>query len=368
MSGRRVVWYGLTGLSFTAVVVVLMMWLIGTFHPKVDRKDQARVPPTEAVALRPAGDVRTATVERIEVPRVETAVGTIRAVHETQVAAKLLAKVVEVRVKAGQRVRRGEVLVRLDDADLKARLQQAQAAADAARARRDQAQIEYDRVVRLFEQDSAARIELDRVRNALKAAEADLERAEQAVREAETVLAYATIRSPIDGVVVEKHVEAGDTVTPGQAVVTLYDPSRMQLVARVREALTRRLRVGQTIRVRIESLGKTCEGTVSEIVPEAETASRTFSVKVTGPCPPDVYTGMFGRLLIPVDRERVLVIPRAALRRVGQLHLVDVVEDGRLLRRAVQPGRTFGEKVEILSGLRPGERVALPDRDGTAAG
>jgi RND family efflux transporter MFP subunit len=194
-----------------------------------------------------------------------------------------------------------------------------------------------------------------------------VERAAQAAREAETILGYATIRSPLDGIIVDKRVEVGDTATPGQVLLTLYDPTRMQLIARVRESLTQRLQVGQDIDVHVSALGKTCTGRVSEIVPEAEAASRTFSVKVTGPCPEGVYTGMFGRLLIPLDDEQVLLIPQAAVRRIGQLDVVDVVvrapdetqAEPRVQRRTVQLGRDFGEDVEVLAGLQAGELVAL---------
>jgi RND family efflux transporter MFP subunit len=342
--------------SFLVVVVVLLIWLAGGFHRKIDSAS----PPTTGGASAESdslGSRETVPVRVRHLPRVETAVGTVRPVHETAVASKLLAKVVEVNVTAGQRVAKGEVLMKLDDADLAARLQQAEAAAAAARSVRDQAQIEYDRIQQLVKSDAASKIEWDRVQSALKTAEADLRRAEQAVREAETVLSYCTIRSPIDGIVVDKRVEVGDTASPGEVLLKLFDPTRMQMVASVRESLARRLEVGQMIGVRVETLDYTCDGKISEIVPEAEAASRTFSVKVTGPCPPGVYPGMFGRILIPLDMETILVIPRTAVKQVGQLELVGVVEDGRTRRRAIKLGRTFDEDVEVLSGLREGERV-----------
>ena len=352
-----------TGAVFLVIVVLLLMWLAGVFHRKID------VPPTvvahQAAAGRPIGVGALVPVRTISVPRIEAAVGTIRAVHETSVASKLLAKVLEVNVKAGQPVREGEVLARLDDADLVARLKQAKAATDGATARRDQAQIEYDRVQGLIEQQAAAEIEMDRVRAALKSADAELQQAEQAVSEARTFLEYATVMSPIDGMVIDKKLEVGDTATPGQVLLTLYDPTRMQLVASVRESLTQRLSIGQAIGVRIDALEKTCEGRISEIVPEAESASRTFSVKVTGPCPPGIYSGMFGRLLIPLEDETVLVIPQAAVQRVGQLNIVDVADGERLRRRAVQLGRSFEEDVQVLSGLREGERVAVQPHGNT---
>lgn len=347
------------GAAFAAVVVVLMLWLAGVFHPKIDTR---RVESAVA-ARRPVGDREIAPVLLIRVPRMESAVGTIRAVHETAIASKLLAKVVEANVQAGRNVTRGQVLFRLDDEDLQARLEQAGAAVAAARAARDQAIIEFDRVKSLFDRNAAAKIEYDRVATALKTAEAELSRAEQSRREAETILSYATVVSPFDGKVVDKRVEVGDMVTPGQVMLNLYDPTRMQLVASVRESLTQRLRVGQPIDVYVAALDKQCQGRVSEIVPEAETASRTFSVKVIGPCPPGIYTGMFGRLLIPLDEQEVLVAPRGAVRRVGQLELVDVIVADQagdtLQRRAVVLGREFNGDVEVLSGLHAGERVAL---------
>lgn len=345
------------GAGFLVVVVLLLMWLAGAFHRKID--EGARALGAHAATGRPVGGTPLATVRTRRIPRVESSVGTIRAVHEVSVASKLLAKVLEVGVIAGQRVSEGDMLVRLDDADLAARAQQAHAAAAGARAGRDQAKIEYERIKHLVEQQAASKIEWDRTQSELKSAEAEVARAEQAVKEAETVLGYAKIASPIAGVVIDKRVEAGDTVTPGQVLLTLYDPTRMQLVARVRETMTRRLAVGQTVDVHVDALEKTCQGRVSEIVPEADSASRTFSVKVTGPCPSGIYTGMFGRLMLPLDAEEVLVLPRAAVRRIGQLDVVEVADNDVLRRRAVQLGRTFDTDVEVLSGLRAGERVAV---------
>jgi len=316
------------------------------------------------VAGRSVGpDVKLVPVRTRRVPQVESAVGTIRAVHESSVASKLLARVVEVNVQAGQDVRTGAILVRLDDTDLQAQRRQAEAGVAAAGAARDQAQTEFNRIRELYERANASKTEFDQAETALKTATAELQRAEQTLAQVEAVLEYATIRSPIDGKIVDKLVEVGDTARPGQVLLTLYDPTRMQLVASVRESLTQRLSVGQTIGVQVDAINKTCDGLVSEIVPQAEAASRTFAVKVTGPCPPGVYSGMFGRLLIPLDEQEVLVIPRAAVRRVGQLDTVDVAEstaDGPVLRRrGVQLGKSYGDEVEVLSGLRAAEQVAV---------
>jgi RND family efflux transporter MFP subunit len=354
-SAPAVLRYVALGLVFTGVVILLLLWLAGVFKPKVPATS-----PT--VANRLIAEHTFVAVREIAVPTVESAVGTIRAVQETSVAAEVLAKVVEVDVKAGDHVHKGDVLVRLDDEDLKARLRQAEAAVAAVQAEHNQAKTEFERIQALYEQNNAAKIEFQRAETELKSSEARLEQAQQVQRAATKVLTYATIVSPFDAVVIDKRVEVGDTVAPEKVLLTLYDPTRMQLVASVRESLIDRLQKDQIIPVHIDALNRTCHGVVTEIVPQSDVASRTFLVKVTGPCPPDIHSGMFGRLLIPLDDETWLVIPRAAVRHVGQLDLV-AVADGtgkHLERRAVQLGRTRGDEVEILSGLRVGEKVAIP--------
>lgn len=340
-------------LAFAAGTVLLMMWLAGTFSPKVSSEVPAQAVPSAGVP----GSV--VAVRTVQLPLTESAVGTIRAVHETTVGSKLLARVMEVNLKAGQKVNSGDVLLRLDDTDLRAKLQQAKAALTAAEAVHGQAVADEKRYASLVESKAISRQEYEKVATLLRSTEADLRRTQETINEVQATLDWATIRSPIEGTVIDKKVDVGDMVTPGQMLVTLFDPKRMQLVASVRESLTHQLQVGQSIGVEIEGLGKQCSGTVSEIVPEAQSASRAFQVKVTGPCPTGIYSGMFGRIIIPLQDEMILVIPRSAVRKIGQLELVAVVENDKPITRAVRTGRNVGKDVEVLSGLREGEQVVV---------
>lgn len=350
--GPRVM-YLLVAVAGTAGVTWLLLVLAGVFHEKVpsDSASTARKLPANAP---------TALVEKLVQPRFETAVGTIKPVHESSVASKLLARVLEVNVKAGQTVKSGDVLVRLDDADLQARLSQADAALQAAEAQAAQAASEFSRIQNLFDKNAVSRTEFDQAEAAKHTTTANVQRANKTVEEARVFLDYATITAPFDGLVVDKKVEPGDTVSPGQVLLTLYDPTRMQLVASVRESLAIHLRVGQALSARMDSLGYQCQATITEVVPEAESNSRSFQVKVSGPCPPGIYSGMFARLLLPLEDETILAVPQKAIRRVGQLTLVDVVDHDHLIRRHVQLGRNLDQdQVEVLSGLAAGERVLL---------
>jgi RND family efflux transporter MFP subunit len=343
-------------LLFTAGVILLMLWLAGRFSPKV---------PTTATEQQTASTSipsdRLAVAHVISQPVVESAVGTVRAVHEVSIGSKLLARVVEINLKAGQKVEADQIIVRLDDTDLRAKLEQARASVAAAEAAQTQAASDERRAGELVKTRTISQQQYEQTLTALRRADANVKLAREAVKEAEVALTWATIRSPINGTVVDKKVDVGDMVSPGQLLVTLFDPKRMQMVASVRESLASRLEPDQRIAVSLDKFaGKQCSGTVSEIVPEAQSESRTFQVKVAGPCPPGVYAGMFGRIQIPLDEEQILVIPKSAVRNVGQLQLVDVLANGHPVRRAIRIGRTIGNEFEVLSGLHEGEQLVLP--------
>lgn len=333
-------------------VAFLLMMFAGVFTEKVE--------PSESQNVRSLNSRMTVVeVALVRQPRYETAVGSIEPIHQSSVAAKLLAKVQEVNAIAGQQVRAGEILVRLNSDDLQSRLQQLEAAYEAAQAQSEQSKADFTRASGLIQGNAISRAEYESAATAVRTSEAQVKQAQRAVEESKVILAFATITAPYDGVVVDKQVQAGDMVTPGQTLLTLYDPNQMQLVANVRESFAMNLKIGQKVHAKLETLDHQCEATVREVVPQAEAGSRSFQVKVSGPCPPGIYSGMFGRIMLPLEDEELVVIPEAAVMRVGQLTLVDVVEDQALTRRSVQLGRHIGTNVEVLSGLQPGEKIAL---------
>jgi len=338
-----------------ALVVATVAWLSGSCAHKIAPGS------IEPVAEVGAAAGTTVAVERSLEPVVERVSGTVASARHTTISAKILARIEDVKVSAGSEVAVGDVLVVLDSRDLAARAREAEEARVVARSQLDLASRERARTQELFKQGVAARRDLDRTVSAFQVAAAEVERAEQHLRDAEIGRSHGEIRSPVAGRVVDRLAEPGDTATPGVPLLRIYDPSVLRLEAAVRESLAHHLSVGQHVPIFIEATSERSDGEVEEIVPQAETGARTFLVKVRFAPRADVFSGMFGRVEVPAGERERLLVPPAAIERIGQLEFVTAVgEDGRTERRLVTSGtRNDRGQVEVLSGLAAGERVRV---------
>lgn len=336
-----------------ATIVLLMLWILGTFHRGVIQG--AKQPVSQESA---AGAVTYKVVAR-DMPTSTEAVGTVQAEQIATVTARVMANIIVMRASAGQQVAKGQTLVVLDDRDLRHRVEQAQEAVRSAEATLVQAQSDYHRDKPLFDQQVITPYDFEHTQTNLKTAEANLNRLQQARKEAEVNQSYAVIRSPFNGVVIDKQADLGDLAAPGKPLLTLYEQGRLWLDANVPEELMSRVRLNEPLTVRIDATEREMQGRVAEIVPSSDPSSRTEIVRVHLTSTQDLVPGMFGRLLIPLQPEPVLTIPESALIRVGQLTMVDVVRQGAVERRTVQLGRAIKGQYEVLSGLAPGEAVVL---------
>ena len=336
-----------------ATIVVLMLWILGTFHSGVIQGGKQPVPQESA-----SGAVTFKVVSRA-MPASTEAVGTVQAEQIATVTARVMANITEMRVSAGQRVTKGETLVGLDDRDLRHRVEQAQEAVRSAEATLEQARSDYRRDKPLFDQQVIPPYDFEHTQTNLKTAEANLKRLQQAQKEAEVNLSYAVIRSPFNGVVIDKQADLGDLAAPGKPLFTLYEQGRLWLEANVPEELMAHVRLNSLMTVHIDATARDVQGRVVEIVPSSDPSSRTEIVRVHLTPTQDLVPGMFGRLTIPLAPEPVFTIPESALIRAGQLTMVEVVRQGAIERRTVQLGRVIEGQYEVLSGLTPGEIVVL---------
>ncbi|MCS7305359.1 MAG: efflux RND transporter periplasmic adaptor subunit [Thermoguttaceae bacterium] len=338
------------------VMVVVIAWLAGLFYQKI--------PPGEAAAAdqpAPAADRRWDQVHKVRKVYYEEIVGTLKAASRTEVASRVLAPIEKIYVSAGQTVREGDKLIELDRRALETQLSQAKARLVAAEADLKNAEADLRRLEPLVEKQAISQQELDKARTRREVALAQLQHAQQAEAEVRVMLSYATITAPKAGMVVDTLAKEGDMARPGVPLLVLYDPASLRLEVPVPEHLAVRLKKGQTLSVRIDALQKEVESVVDEIVPQAELASRSFLVKVRLPRSEELFEGMSGRLLVPTGERDHLCLNMQALYRIGQLEFVDVLhEDGRVERRFVKTGRIgMPGRIEVLSGLREGEKVLL---------
>ncbi|MBI4269207.1 MAG: efflux RND transporter periplasmic adaptor subunit [Candidatus Rokubacteria bacterium] len=379
-------------------VVALLMASAAVALAACSRTEQ---PDDPARTKLPAARVQVEVAGLRVVPATVEAIGTVRSREQSLLSARIVAAVRAVHARDGDRVRVGQLLVELDDRDVRAQRQRAEAALREARSALDEAERAIQAAARAVE-SADAQLELTRVTEARykalvareliapqdydevaarwRAAVAEAARVREVqaslvARRQQTVariaqaeadldgatvaLGYARITAPTDAIVVARTVEVGNLAAPGTPLLTVEE-ERYRLEAAVQESDVARLRAGQPATVAVDALGRTLAGAIVEIVPAADPSSRTFVVKVTLPGAPGLRSGQYGRARFTVGEERRLTVPRAAVAERGQLEVVFIVDAGGVARlRLVKTGRIHDDRVEALAGLGEGERLVV---------
>ncbi len=315
----------------------------------------ARQEPTATVTAGPALPVRTAIVTAERLPLVIEVPATVRPAERAVIAARLTGTIAAFHWGLGQPVKAGEVLVQLSAPEAEARVRQAQAqSAEAARA----AERERTLVAKGVSASESSRDADDRLRFA-----------QGALAEAEAMLAYSTVRAPFDGVVTEKHALPGDLATPGLPLLVLESNQHLRAEGNLPEKLASALHIGDALPVVVEDSAAPVTGKIEELSSAADAVSRSLLVKVALPAGL-ARSGQFVRLLVPAGVADAPFAPMSAVTRFGQMERVFVVEQNHAVLRLVKTGRETAGRVEILSGVNPGERVVLAPpaalRDGAA--
>lgn len=369
---------GAAAFIFLAVLLLLFSGK-NTLLPGIfPQKDSSGISPKKTIRIK-----KEKVVDWYE------AVGTVRPGTETNIGAQITAQVTMVNISPGSKVEKNQVLLTLDNRQFTSRLDQAKQGLKSAIAGRDQArqavaaaqaafnqaEAAYNRTKKYFDKQAAtsndleqaealylqAKAGLSNAKEGLAGTNARIKQAEEVVKEAEIALGYTTIRAPESGEVLKRMAEKGDMALPGKPLVVLQTSGFLRLEAYVREGLITKVLPGSHLSVHIGTIGKTVDALVEEVVPYADPQTRTFLVKAALPHLSGLYPGMYGKLLIPVKEQEVLLVPREAVRRIGQLELVKVKDKDTWKQRFVTTGRTLDENIEILSGLDGGEIIGLEE-------
>lgn len=290
--------------------------------------------------------VSLVTVDFVPVPTVLTIPGSVQAVERARLAAKVMGRIEDMPVLLGERVKKGDTLVRLASPDLDARLAQAKTSLEAARQdlEREQGLLSVGASTR-----DGVRILTDRVRVL-----------EAQVLEAEAVHAFTQLRAPFNGVIARRPTQPGDLAMPGMVLLELHGEHLFEIETSVPEGHATHLQLGETLSVSIPSSRASFKAPLTEIASAASPETRSVQVKVGVPAGVQVHGGQFVRLSLPGEPQPKLLIPFSALSVVGQMERIfTVASDNRARLRLVRSGGREGDTVEILSGLTTGEKIVV---------
>lgn len=315
---------------------LLALFVMTGCHEQVEKSAPSSLPPVE---------VRVETLALSTVPVQIELSGTLQAVEQATISARVAGQVFKLPVHIGSRVNKGDLLVKISAEEINARVRQAEV-------QLEQARRNLTRESQLFQVNASTREKVKTLDELVQTSEA-------AFREAQTMLGYTEIRAPFSGTVTDKLVEVGDLAAPGVPLLKLEDGTDLEVVIQVPEAQSQHLNLGSSLPLTVPAAGLELEAQVREISPTVDPASRTTQIKLKLPSASGLRSGQFARVGLVDGRPTTLLIKRTALRQNGQMQQVFVAEQGKARMRLVRTGAEFDERIEVLSGLRAGDRVIL---------
>jgi RND family efflux transporter MFP subunit len=271
----------------------------------------------------------------------------VEAVNQATLAAQVSGRVTEVRVDAGQTVKKGDLLMRID-------AREAAEAAAGASAQFVNAKANYERLKNLRQQNFISAAALDK-------AKADFVAAQASSAQAGVGLGHATVTAPMSGIVAQRLTELGEMASPGKPLLTIYDPNGLRVTASIPQYKLPQMRAVKQAKVEFPELGKWVEATSVLLLPTADASTHASQVRVGLPADlRDAIPGMFARVHFVIGRANKMTVPQAAVLRRGEVAAVYVQsEHGALSLRQLRLGEPLGGEVEVLAGLTAGERVVL---------
>lgn len=316
----------------------------------------------------------SAPVEYRELDRVAAAEGVVEAVRQSTLAAQVAGRVVALPVNAGDAVKANQVLVQIDPRSATQAEAASQSQVREAQANLANAKAKYERSKQLYRQNFISQAALDQAEADYLAAQAQAAASVANAGQATTSKSFTTITAPYAGVVASTEVEVGDMATMGRPLVTIFDPKQLRVVATVAQSVLAQARLDLPVKIEILTPKRTLTAVRVTVIPVADSRSHTTRVRLDLPEAAGLLPGQYARALIVTGRTRALSIPDSTVLRRGEVTAVYVLDaNGRAQLRQVRLGEPagdveYGPIVEVLAGLKAGERIALdPVRAGIEA-
>jgi len=313
-----------------------------------------------------ATDVEVRTAESSPSLAGLTFPASVESVNRANLSTIVMGTVSSAPVTVGDRVQKGDVLVRIKDDQILAQKSQLEANMVQAKANLENTEKNYNRISNLYAEESATSKELDDISTMYEIAKANMEALEARMNEVNEMLEYTTIRAPFDGIVSRKHVSEGDMASPGHPLVSVSDPSSVKITASVAENQISQMEEGSTVSVTIASAGlSNIPARLTAISEAGDPMSRQFAIEAIiedESINEQLKVGMFAQIHANPDQAESLYIPASAIVERGQLTGIYTLSDSnRAVLRWIRIGERSGEMVEIISGLSQGEQfVADP--------
>ncbi len=305
--------------------------------------------------------VKVAKVETLDSGYFNAGSGQITATKSATLSTRMMGFVQRIPVKVGQKVTKGQLLVAIKNVDLQAKKAQAEASILEAKAGFQNAEKDYQRFVNLFNQNSASQKELDDMTSRFEMAKARYEAAQQMMNEVDAQFAYANIRAPFSGMIINTHVDEGTMANPGKPLVSIEAPGAFEVEARVAENQINQLKVGTEANVLVKALDASIKGKLTELSSSAQFSGGQYFAKVLLDNPPEeVRSGMFATVSFAASsagqESATISIPKTVLVEKGQLNgIYTIGPNNTAILRWLRLGNVIGDEVEVLSGLAIGE-------------
>lgn len=351
-------------IALSSLLLILAMMLISGCKEKVNEgKVQTERPLLKGLTV---SEVSASSVQDYY----ETS-GTVKAKNIAVVSSRMMGEVTAIYAKEGDQVKKGQILLVVDDRDITEKIKAAEAGykealkgLEIAKQNRMLVNTTYQRYKRLHDEKALSQQELDQIETQKKVADLEYERAVEMVNRAKAALSeakvyqgYTRVTAPFSGIVTEKKIEKGNMAVPGSPLFTIEDPSLYRIEVNVDERFLGMINKGMPVVLSIDSLGINTKAVVSEIVPLIDPMSRTFLAKIDVKAQ-QLKSGIFARVKIPIGKRETILVHRKAIVEIGQLTGVYTVnQEGIVSFRPIKTGKTFEDKIEVLSGLKPGERI-----------
>jgi RND family efflux transporter MFP subunit len=292
--------------------------------------------------------------------------GVVEAIHQATLSAQTAGRVVELPYDVNDYVQAGAVVARFTDVEQGAGRSRAKATLASARASYDEADANHKRVAEIYARKLVSKAALDQAVAVRDAAKGALDSADAALREASQQLDYTVIRAPYSGYITKRYVQVGESVQAGQPLITGVSLGELRVTVNVPQSVIDKIRRFDAGDILLEASARRVAATKITVFPYADPATHTFSVRLDVPGEnTGLYPGMTVKVAFAIGEADLLLLPATALVRHGEVSAAYVVANDRTLRLSqLRLGHGFGDRIEILSGLEPGEQVVA---DPTAA-